>query len=353
MSTRKERLIFALPSKGRLQEQSLSFLSGCGFDVRRIGNGRDYTAKLAGVDDVDIIYFRPDEIPIRVDQGDAHLGITGEDLYREFGDGQSGSHLLMPQLGFGAARLVVAVPQSWVDVSTMDDLEEVALLFHQRRGRSLRVATKFSRLTRAFFADRGIVEYSLVESLGATEGAPSSGVADLIVDLTSTGATLAQNHLKELGGGTVLHTQACLVASVRRSLWTINAMTALEQIVEQLEARTRATSKLVLRFSIPSEKSSYARTQLTTVYDCSLTSWSANSESVVASRGNAFDFVVALCARAKLYAAVKFLKSSGATEIIVDRSEFVFEETSQAIDGFRQLMKRQDTGGKLKAEAAQ
>jgi ATP phosphoribosyltransferase len=351
MNIEEQRLILALPSKGRLQEQSFNFLSGCGFDVRRIGNGREYTAKLAGIDKVDIIYFRPDEIPIRIDQGDAHLGITGEDLYLEFGDGQSGSHLLMPRLGFGAARLVVAVPQSWVDVTSMDDLEEVALLFHQKRGRSLRIATKFSRLTRAFFADRGIVEYTLVESLGATEGAPSSGVADLIVDLTSTGATLAQNHLKEVTGGTVLRTEACLVASLRAGLWTAQAMAALEQIVEQVEARTRATSKLVLRFSIPSKKSSYVRTELTTRYECSLTSWSATSESVIVPRGGTFDFVVALCTRTKLYAAVKFLKSSGAAEIIVDRSEFVFEETSQALERFRQLIRRQDTEGRSKSVA--
>ncbi len=148
----------------------VNFLNGCGFDVRRVGNGREYVSSLVGLDDVDVIYFRPEEIPNRVEQGDAHAGITGEDLYREYGEGPPASVLLMPKLGFGGARLVVAVPQSWVDVSTMNDLDEAAMLFHQRHGRSLRVATKFSRLTRAFFSESGIVEYSLVESSGATEG---------------------------------------------------------------------------------------------------------------------------------------------------------------------------------------
>jgi ATP phosphoribosyltransferase len=335
-------LVLALPSKGRLQEQSFDFLRGCGLDIGRIGDSRKYVAKLAGLDEVHVIYLRPDEIPTRIDQGDAHVGITGEDLYREFGDVQSASCLLMPNLGFGAARLVVAVPQSWIDVSTMDDLDEVALLFHQKHGRPLRVATKFARLTRAFFAERGLVEYTLVESLGATEGAPSAGVADLVVDLTSTGTTLAENHLKEIAGGTVLQTQAGLIASVRESLWTDRAFEALEHIVEQIEARMRATSTLVLRFSVPSERANEIRQQLTGQYECTLSSWGASSESKIEPRSDGHDFVVALCGRARLYGIIRFLRSCGATEIIVDRGEFIFGGSSPAFERFRQIIRRPD-----------
>ena len=235
---------------------------------------------MVGVDDVDVIYLRPEEIPSRVEQGDAHAGMTGEDLYREYGEGPPASSLLMPKLGFGGARLVVAVPQSWVDVSTMSDLDEAAMLFHQRHGRSLRVATKFSRLTRAFFSDSGIVEYSLVGSSGATEGAPAAGVADFVVDLTSTGTTLAENHLKEISGGTVLETEVCLIASLRGALWSARAIAALEHLVEQIEARMRATSQLVLRFSIPNKASATApKQQLTEKYGCVLSSWSDGAAS--------------------------------------------------------------------------
>jgi ATP phosphoribosyltransferase len=258
----------------------------------------------------------------------------------------------MPQLGFGAARLVVAVPQSWVDVSAIDDLDEVALLFHQKHGRSLKVATKFSRLTRAFFGDRGIVEYSLVESLGATEVAPTAGVADLIVDLTSTGATLAQNHLKELSGGTVLQTQACLIASRRESLWTNRAISALEHIVEQIEARIRATSKLILRFSVPTGRANSIQQQLTGKYDCELSFWGMASESAGGAQSGDRDFVVALCARTKLYTVVKFLKSSGATDVIVDRGEFIFEGSSETFEGFKQVLKRHDLVARHNAAAS-
>ena len=336
MSSSGGKLIIALPSKGRLQGQTVQFLSACGFDVRRVGNGRDYVSSLVGLDDVGIVYFRPEEIPSRVEQGDAHAGITGEDLYREYGEGQPTSLLLMPKLGFGAARLVVAVPQSWIDVSTMNDLDEVAMLFHQRHGRSLRVATKFMRLTRAFLSEYGIVEYSLVESAGATEGAPAAGVADFVVDLTSTGTTLAENHLKEIAGGTVLQTEACFIASMRRDLWSSTAIGALEQIVEQIEARIRATSQLLLRFAIGLEAVPAIESQLTGKLGCTLSSASAVGGSAPDGRAS----VVVLCAKARLYGAIKFLKSAGASGIAVDRAEFIFEGATQTIDKFRQTLKR-------------
>lgn len=345
MNASAQKLVVALPSKGRLQEQCVNFLNGCGFDVRRVGNGREYVSSLVGLDDVEIIYFRPEEIPSRVEQGDAHAGITGEDLYCEYGEGRPASLLLMPKLGFGGARLVVAVPQSWVDVSTMNDLDEAAMLFHQRHGRSLRVATKFSRLTRAFFSESGIVEYSLVESSGATEGAPAAGVADFVVDLTSTGTTLAENHLKEIAGGTVLQTEACLIASLRDVLWGDRAMAALEHLVEQIEARIRATSQLVLRFSIPAKMASKAKQQLIEKHGCVLSSWNETADSTANGRV----FVVAYCPRAKLYSVVKFLKSSGAAGIIVDRGEFIFEGSSPAFDTLAQVLKGRNVAAKAKA----
>jgi ATP phosphoribosyltransferase len=334
MNAAAQRLVLAVPSKGRLQEQCVGFLSGCGFDVRRVGNGREYVSSLVGLNDVGIIYFRPEEIPERVERGDAHAGITGEDLYREYGEGEPSSVLLMPKLGFGGARLVVAVPQSWVDVSTISDLDEAAMLFHQRHGRSLRAATKFSRLTRAFFSESGIVEYSLVGSSGATEGAPAAGVADFVVDLASTGTTLAENHLKEIAGGTVLQTEACLIASLRAELWGQRAMDALEHLVEQIEARIRATSLLLLRFTLPSKSAAREKQQLVEKYGCLPSLWSDSAETA-----DARTFVVAYCPRAKLYAVVKFLKAAGATEIIVDRGEFIFAGSSPAFETFKTVLK--------------
>jgi ATP phosphoribosyltransferase len=330
-----QRLVIALPSKGRLQQQCLDFLKGCGFDVRRLGNGREYVSTLSGLDDVDVIFLRPEEIPERVEQGDAHTGITGEDLFREHSEGPPASSLLLPKLGFGAARLVVAVPQSWVDVGSMGDLDEAAMLFHQRHGRTLRAATKFSRLTRTFFAEWGLVEYSLVGSSGATEGAPAAGAADFIVDLTSTGATLAENHLKEIAGGTVLKTEACLIASLRHARWNPRALAALEQLVEQIEARMRASSHLILRFSLPREAAVHKKLELKERYGCVLSTSGAAEDS---APGTERAFLAAICERKKLYAIAQFLRSAGATEIVAERGEFIFAGSSPAFEGFRQTL---------------
>jgi ATP phosphoribosyltransferase len=120
------------------------------------------------------------------------------------------------RLGFGQADVVVAVPEVWLDVDTMADLDDVAADFRQRHGRRLRIATKYWRLTQQFFSQmHGIQVYRIVESLGATEGAPGAGSADIIVDITSTGSTLRANHLKILSDGVVLRSEACLVASRR------------------------------------------------------------------------------------------------------------------------------------------
>jgi ATP phosphoribosyltransferase len=330
-------LIMALPSKGRLHEQVVDFLNACGFGVRKQGDGREYVAKLSGIDGVSIIYFRPDEIPARIELGDAHIGLTGEDLYREYGEGQHASHLLMPNLGFGDARLVVGVPQSWIDVSTLNDLDEAAILFHQKHGRSFRVATKFARLTRAFFAENGIVEYTLVESAGATEGAPAGGIADLIVDLTSTGATMAQNHLKEIEGGTVIRSHCCMIASLQEKLWSRGTLGALEHVVEQVEARMRAKDTMVIRFAVPHESGSQTLRTLVTKHSCTV-----NSLRTQEDQSEKRDHAVALCSPAKVNAAAHFLRSAGAGEIIVDRSEFIYQGASAAFDAFREVLKRRD-----------
>ena len=117
------------------------------------------------------------------------------------------------KLGFGEANVVVAVPQAWIDVRTMADLDDVATAFRATHGRKMRVATKYMNLTRAYFAKNGIIDYRIVESLGATEGAPAAGTAEMIVDITTTGATLAANGLKVLDDGIMLRSQANLIAA--------------------------------------------------------------------------------------------------------------------------------------------
>ncbi|KQZ15716.1 ATP phosphoribosyltransferase [Mesorhizobium sp. Root554] len=204
----------AIPSKGRLREQALEKLAAAGLAVSLPEDERKYRARIEGRGDIEVMFLSASEIAGELGQGAVDLGITGEDLVREnLAEWETRAEILA-RLGFGHADVVVAVPDIWLDVETMADLDDVAADFRQRHGRRLRIATKYWRLTQQFFSGKhGIQVYRIVESLGATEGAPAAGSADIIVDITSSGSTLRANHLKVLADGVILRSQACLVAS--------------------------------------------------------------------------------------------------------------------------------------------
>ena len=207
-------LVLALPSKGRLREDALALFARAGLAVQLPEEARKYRARLAGQPGVEVIFLSAAEIAGELGQAAVDLGITGEDLLRETLAGWEERTEIMVRLGFGAADVVVAVPDVWLDVETMADLDDVAADFRQRHGRRLRIATKYWRLAQQFFSHKhGIQVYRIVESLGATEGAPAAGSADIVVDITTTGATLRANHLKVLDDGLILRSEACLVAS--------------------------------------------------------------------------------------------------------------------------------------------
>jgi ATP phosphoribosyltransferase len=228
-----DRLTFAVPSKGRLMEQTAERLAKAGLVLRKTGSERGYRGEIAGLDGVDVAFISSSEIAWNLKTGRAHLGITGEDLVREQMSDADERVRFLKKLGFGHADVVVAVPASWLDVRTMADLDEIALPFRRAHGRWVRVATKYMNLTRRFFADKGVSDYRIVESLGATEGTPAAGTADLIVDITTTGSTLKANGLRILDDGVILRSEANLVAS-NAAVWTPAARDAEKQIVAAL-----------------------------------------------------------------------------------------------------------------------
>jgi len=207
-------ITLAIPSKGRLKEQALEVLARAGLTVSLPGDERSYRARIERAEGIEVALLSASEIAGEIGQGAVDLGITGEDLVRENLADWEARVEIVARLGFGHADVVVAVPDIWLDVDTMADLDDVAADFRQRHGRRLRIATKYWRLTQQFFSQKhGIQVYRIVESLGATEGAPAAGLADVIVDITTSGSTLRANHLKVLGDGVVLKSQACLVSS--------------------------------------------------------------------------------------------------------------------------------------------
>lgn len=203
-------LTLAIPSKGRLMEATAELLGRAGFGIERLGSERGYRGRLAGIDGVEIAFLSASEIAQNLCSGKVDLGVTGEDLLREKIAPDDPSTEVLLRLGFGPADVVVAVPECWLDVASMADLDEIAESFYERHGRRLRAATKYHNLTRRFFAAKGVTGYRIVESLGATEGAPAAGIAEIIVDITTSGATLAANHLKILDDGVILKSTAVL-----------------------------------------------------------------------------------------------------------------------------------------------
>jgi ATP phosphoribosyltransferase len=244
-----QKLIVATPSKGRLQENANAFFARAGLEMTQGRGARDYRGAIAGLEGAEVAFLSASEITSRLAKGEAHFGITGEDLVREeIADPESKVELLSP-LGFGHANVVVAVPQAWIDVRAMADLADVAGGFRARHGRGLRVATKYVNTTRRFFAQHGVSDYRIVESSGATEGAPAAGSADLIIDITSTGATLTANGLKVLDDGVILRSQANLVASLAAP-WGETAREAARVILSRIAAEEEARSTREVRAAL-------------------------------------------------------------------------------------------------------
>jgi ATP phosphoribosyltransferase len=205
-------LTLALPSKGRLREMAEAMFARAGFDIVRIGSARGYRGEVKGLNGVDVAFLSASEIAQALRDGTVDLGVTGEDLLRETIAPDEPIADVVLRLGFGPADVVIAVPESWLDVAFVSDLDQVAAEFYETHGRRLRVATKYLELTRRFFANNGVTGYRIVESLGATEGAPASGSAEIIVDITTTGSTLKANRLKILDDGLILRSEAILAA---------------------------------------------------------------------------------------------------------------------------------------------
>ena len=229
------KLTIAIPSKGRLKEACGEWFATHGLVLEQAAGTRGYRAQLAGMPDVEVMLLSAGEIASSLLAGDVHLGVTGEDLLREAAPELEGRLHLAAGMGFGFADVVVAVSRYWIDVSTMADLDDVCAAFAATHRRRLRVATKYAALTRSFFAHNGIADYRIVPSAGATEGAPAAGTAEVIVDITTTGATLRDNGLKILEDGVILKSQARLAASLTAE-WDEGARAAARALLDKIGA---------------------------------------------------------------------------------------------------------------------
>lgn len=206
-------LKLGVPSKGRLMEKTFDWFGKRGVTLSLAGGGREYSGAVEGVAGVGLVLVSAGEIPRELAAGRLHLGVTGRDMIEEKLAFWEDRVEPLAELGFGHADLVVAVPDFWVDVETLDDLDGAAAAFRARHGARLRIATKYHRLVRDFLRNAGVADYALVDSQGATEGTVKNQTAEAIADITTTGATLRDNHLRPLTDGIVLKSQAGLYRS--------------------------------------------------------------------------------------------------------------------------------------------
>ena len=227
-----------IPSDGELGEPTMRFLASCGVKVNR-PNSRRYTGSIPTLPGIDVLFQRTADITTKVEEGSAEMGITGLDRMMEYRHDDDAVIPVMEDLGFGGCDYVLAVPDSWLDVTSVDDLADLALEFHER-GRQLRIATKYPRLLRRYLFERGINYFTLVPASGTLEAAPIAGYADLIADLSATGTTLRENRLKTLDGGTILTSQACLIANPSALASCPDDLELARSFTEMLEAHLRA-----------------------------------------------------------------------------------------------------------------
>jgi ATP phosphoribosyltransferase len=202
--------------------------------LSRSGSDREYAGRVEGIEYVSLVLLSAGEIPRELAAGRIHLGVTGTDLIHDKLPLWEDQVVSVAELGFGHADLIIAVPNAWVDVDTLDDLDAAAAMFRDIHGMRLRVATKYHRLVREFLRDAGVADYALVDSQGATEGTVANETAEAIADITSTGDTLRANHLKILSDGLVLASQATLWRS-RTAYLDTKERTALATLLSRIE----------------------------------------------------------------------------------------------------------------------
>lgn len=219
-------LKLGVPSKGRLQDKTFEWFAARGVGMERSGAGREYAGRVTGVEGVELALLSASEIPRELAAGRIHLGVTGQDLVAE----QGHDLIQLVELGFGEADLIIAVPDFWIDVETIDDLDAAAAAFRAEHGHRLRIATKYHNLVRRFLRDRAVADYQLVDSQGATEGTIRNETAEAVADITSTGATLRDNGLRILSDGLILRSQATLFAAPAAD-WDAEARAAFEGLM--------------------------------------------------------------------------------------------------------------------------
>ena len=272
------------------------------------------------------MFQRGSDITAKVDDGAVDLGIVGKDQFLETRREDGDSRVVVDGLGFGRSNLVIAVPDAWVDVTSMSDLAEVSEEFRDM-GQDLRVATKYPRLIQRHLLAHGVNYFSLIQSSGTLEAAPAMGFADIIGDITETGSTIRENRLKQIDGGTAISSDACVISRKMdpdlESAQLATARLLLEMIEAHLGARTVVRVTANMKGETAEEVAEYVLRNpeisglqgptISRVYTPNGTGWFA---------------VTVIIDESQLLSAVDTLREIGGTSVTVDKPSFVFQSES-------------------------
>ena len=326
-SSASARLRLALPSDGELYQGALDFMGDSGLNVRR-PSARSYTGQIPSLPGVEVLFQRTADITQKVEEGSADLGITGLDRYLEYRNDERRVVPLIDDLHFGRCEFVLAVPSSWLDVTSVADLADLALEFRQA-GKQLRIANKYPRLLRNYLFDRGINYFTLVPASGSLEAAPAAGYADLIADITSTGATLRENSLKTLEEGAILVSQACLIGNTFNLANTSAALPLARSMLELMEAHLQAGPFYRLTANVRGRSAAEVSAAILARPDVSGLRGPTVAR-VYNTQEQDWHSISLLVRKEKLLEAVDHLRDCGAVDIAAYRVSYLFDGHSQA-----------------------
>jgi ATP phosphoribosyltransferase len=327
----------ALPSKGTFEEPTLDFLRASGLSVNR-SNPRQYRATIPTLPGVQVLFQRANDIFAKVDEGSVDLGVTGYDIVREHQYDDDSVIVLLNGLGYGHCALVVAVPEGWIDTSSMVDLAQISADLRSR-GRELRVATKYPNLTRQFFYDHGINYFRLVESSGALEAAPQLGYADLIVDLMTSGVTLRENRLKTITGGQIIASEACLIGNRRALQSGPDKLDLTRSILELVEAYLRSRHYYSITANIRGDSPESVARRVTLQAEVAGLRGPTIARVYPKIGGAENWFAVTVVVDSNLLiSAVDSLRKAGASDITVINVRYVFESKAWSFEALRRKL---------------
>ena len=327
MMDERTALHVAIPSDGALHEPTLMFLRSCGIGVLRT-NLRRYTADVPTLPGVTVLFQRSADITPKVEEGSAALGIVGQDRFLELRREGGDTNIVIENLGFGHCELVIGVPDSWVDVTSLGDLADLSMQFREE-GTDLRIVTKYPRLVERFLLSNGVNYFSLVQSSGTLEAGPAMGYSDIIADISSTGTTMRENRLKTIKGGSILTSEACLIGNRRVLSADERKLSLAKALVDLIEAHLQSQELYSVTANMKGETAEEVADYILEHTDISGLRGPTISK-VYTQDEEGWYAVTVIVEKQRLLDAVEQLRQIGGTSVTVSQPNYVFESECRA-----------------------